>query len=474
MKNKQENSGVDFVTPIFGLFWDLLSMFWEVVLLASKKLINKFMNKDLPLTQIDRKKLACKKTTDTKEALGIDTNTKKDFYLKDINYKYHSFIVGASGFGKTNLLTILQEYSLREGKPIIFFDPKGDSDALLSFKSLCESYNRKCYIFSEHYQDSIVMNPLLEGTINQVTDRIMTAFDWSEQFYKDAARRSLTHVLNLLKAQNISFSLKSIYEELVKIETKDNIGIITKIEAILTSDFGKYLNGGTHDLTISKIRQEKACLYIGLSTQGYGETAKAVGKLFLGEFMYNSYKSLINLKDPKEGLNNPVSVYFDEFGALVVPDFIELQNKCRGAGIEITVAVQTAADIDRVDPALTRQIIENAANHFILKQRLSDAAALFSESIGTIIAKKQTYRIEDGNIQNMGSEREVHELVVHPDVIKNLNIGQCVLLRQGPTRVNLINIRSQKVDRPIEVIKAVVSKPIISNPIEAERSDYEY
>lgn len=229
-------------------------------------------------------------------------------------------------------------------------------------------------------------------------------------------------------------------------ESKENIGLIAKIEAILESDFGKILNSDNEGLTLSKVREERACLYIGLSTQGYGETAMAVGKLFLGELLFNSYKTLSNEIDPKAGLKNPISVYFDEFGSLVTPEFIELQNKCRGAGIELTLAVQTASDIDRINSDLTKQIIENSGNLFVLKQRMADSAKFFAESIGTVISKKQTFRIENGEQMESGSEREVHELIVHSDIIKNLNIGQCVLLRQGPTRLNLLNIRNRSMD----------------------------
>ena len=68
----------------------------------------------------------------------IDTKDKKPMLLKEIDFRRHSFIVGASGFGKTNLISILQENSLRHDKPIIFFDPKGDTEALNTFKGICE------------------------------------------------------------------------------------------------------------------------------------------------------------------------------------------------------------------------------------------------------------------------------------------------------------------------------------------------
>src|SRR5690606_16999202 len=219
-------------------------------------------------------------------------------------------------------------------------------------QNICKQYKKPCYIFSEHYKDSISLNPVLEGTINQVVDRIMRSFEWTEPYYRDASRRSLTKALQKLEKDKETFTLKKIFDELVRLENKDNIGLISKLEAILVSDFGRILNSdGPNALTLSKVREEGACLYIGLSTQGYGETATAVGKLFVGGLLYTSYKTLS--REESKGLENPISIYFDEFGSLVTPEFIELQNKCRGAGMELTLAVQTASDIDRVNPDLT-------------------------------------------------------------------------------------------------------------------------
>jgi len=446
MNNKKQPPQLDIFSPIYEIFHELCLLLAEIGKELIKWVLKKTFSKNLILDKIDRKALNVKKTTDLEDSLGIDTKNRKDFLLDEIDFRRHSFIVGASGFGKTNLMSILQEHTLRKNKPIIFFDPKGDMEALNTFKEICERYKKPCYIFSEHYHDSISLNPVLEGTVNQVTDRIMRAFEWSEPYYRDASRRSLTKSLKTLEASDQAFTLQAIFEELEKMESKENIGLIAKIEAILESDFGKILNSDNEGLTLSKVREERACLYIGLSTQGYGETAMAVGKLFLGELLFNSYKTLSNEIDPKAGLKNPISVYFDEFGSLVTPEFIELQNKCRGAGIELTLAVQTASDIDRINSDLTKQIIENSGNLFVLKQRMAESAKFFAESIGTVISKKQTFRIENGEQMESGSEREVHELIVHSDIIKNLNIGQCVLLRQGPTRLNLLNIRNRSMD----------------------------
>lgn len=445
-KNKQQN---DIITLIQELVVGLVK-----VGIAIAKVIYGFIEKSLSdevkLEKLSLDLLSVKGTTDNQEAIGVDIKTQNDLLLSEIDFKRHSFIVGASGFGKTNLLSILQEHSLKENKPIIFFDPKGDIEALTTFKEIAQKYNRPCYIFSEHYKDSISLNPIIDGTINQVVDRIMCSFEWTEPFYRDASRRSLVKALKKLEERDEPFTLKAVLDELIQMETPENVGLIAKIESIIVSDFGKILNAKADGLTLAKIRESNACLYIGLSTQGYGETAMAVGKLFLGELLYNSYKSLITQKEAGQGLNNPISVHFDEFGSLVTVQFIELLNKCRGAGIEITVAVQTASDIDRINPDLTKQIIENSANLFVLKQRLDDSASLFSSAIGTVVSKKETFMVEDGEQKAKGSIREVNELIVHPDMIKNLRIGQCVFLRQGPARVNLINIRNREVNEKKE------------------------
>lgn len=445
-KNKQRNSDhLDIVTPLAEAIQALMFILAEALVELIKFLYKYYKAKSLPVRKIEQKELKVIKTTNESHHLGYSINRRKALDLENLNFSKHSLIVGAAGFGKTNLISILQEQSLRDGKPIVFFDPKGDLEALLTFKAICEKYNRKCYIFSEHYADSIKLNPLKLGSTNQITDRIISAFDWSEPYYKDLCQHVLFEIIDDLKKSNIEISLSSIidlYKE--KYKTDKTIGLLTKLQNINSTDFGKILVQDNETKTLTDIRTEKACLYIGLSTQGYGETAMAIGKIFLGELLYNSYHQLTISPNSHHSIKNSITVFFDEFGSLVTPRFIELQNKCRGAGIQLVLAIQSPSDIDRIHPKLTEQIIENVSNIFIFKQRVEYGASLLANSIGTISSTKQTYKIERGSRQDTGSEREVNELLCHPDVIKNLKVGQCVLLRHNPTTLDLINIRKRE------------------------------
>lgn len=466
MKNNKEQAGLDLLTPFIELITLLVSslaiLVKELIVIWIKRL-GFFKNN---IEKQDFNLLKVKKKTFDPESIGIELSSKRALKLSEIDYRLHSFVVGGSGFGKTNLISILQEYSLVKNKPIIFIDPKGDTESLQTFIQICKLNNRSYKIFSEHHRESIKLNPILDGSVTHITDRIMDSFEWSESFYKDCARSSLTRALDKLKKLDTEINFTNLLAELRNKEDKNIIGLINKIEAICISDFGAVINGGKVDYTLNRIREEKLCLYIGLSVLGYPEIAKAIGKLFLNELKHQAYETLKSL-DLKKGLNNPISVYFDEFGSIAVVNFIDLLNKCRKAGIEITTAVQTIADIDSVNPTLATQILENSCNFFIFKQRLDISASLFSEAIGTTTTKKYTRVVENNREVDSGSVREANELIVHPDIIKNLNIGQCVLLQQGPTRVRIINVR----ERIINEVEGGEKEFVVVNEVKKEKKE---
>lgn len=446
-KNKGNAPGLDLVTPFVEIAHELGTEFVKALFELSKFLYKKWNKNHFEVSKIEEKHLYKNKKTLNPSALGYSTNSKRELALSDIDFSKHTFIVGAAGFGKTNLISLLQEHSLQSEKPIIFIDPKGDLEALETFRTLCNQYKRTCYVFSEHHKDSIKLNPLREGSINQVTDRIISAFDWTEPFYKNVSTDALSKALRKIQEAKKLFSLSNIIEVLEEsFNNKETLGLRVMLSQINDSDFGRILEEGEKTKTFMNIRDEKACLYIGLSTQGYGETAYTLGKLFLGELLYASYFKLIKESDSHKSMKDSISVFFDEFGALVTPRFIELQNKCRGAGIQLFMAVQSASDIDKIDPNLTLQILENASNLFILKQRMEYGATLFANSIGTKLTKKYTKQTDQGEANGMGTVREANELLVHPDIIKNLRVGQCVLLRHNPTKLDLINLRSRKIE----------------------------
>ena len=356
--------------------------------------------------------------------------------------------MGASGFGKTNLLGLIQEHYLLTKRSYFFFDPKADIEAKNYFKDLCLTHGKE-FLILDNSAESITINPVGEGTVNQITDKIMKAMEWSEVFYKDQCQFYLTKALIELEKADITPNLKNIYDTLKMSFNKPEItSLLTKLENILTSDFKNALipSRGRREFKISEIREEGLNLYLGLSTLGYGDTSKMVGKLLLGDLLFHAFKTMEDEVTLSQFKEKPLGVMFDEFGSLATPNYIDLLNKCRGAAIELTMATQTLSDFAHLGSAFKNQVLENTSNLFILKQRTEESATYLSKTIGTVKSEKFTNMTEDGETLDKGSVREVYEFLCHADIIKNLGVGKCVFLSHDPLTLKLIQLRKIEIE----------------------------
>lgn len=428
-----------------------IELFGKGVTLIFDKYI--FINKVPDLEKVERDHLLKSKGTNDFDSIGYSITAKRDIKSLDVNKSKHSVVVGASGSGKSVLLDTLMFDDMRNGKPVVYLDPKGDNESLERFIELCRMNNREYLIFSEYYDkdNKLKLNPVVEGSVNHIADRVFKSFTWSEEYYANKSQQALKISIKELKENKVPVTLKSIYEKIielteVKIKAKTVLnrteieGLITKLDNIVTSDFG-YALEGEDAYSFNQLREEGKCVYIGLSVLGYAETARAIGKLILGDINYSVYNTYRNISHNSKHSLKPLGLYIDELSAVITDEFIEILNKCRGAKIEITTAFQTSSDINKISPDLCQQVFENSLNWFVMKQRMQEAAEDISNSIGTMESTKKTVRIEDGQELDLGSQRKVEELIVHPNIIKNLNVGQCILLRQQPTRIDLVNVK---------------------------------
>ena len=446
MSRNKRNDNIDF----FPALCELMIILIEKLIQGSVWLINWLIRRYVfgevrtSLKKVERRHLVAKKTTLNPQSIGYSVTRKRDLPADELNRGLHTLICGASGFGKSVLMETLMDADMAGGRPVIFIDPKGDADSMHRFINLCRRHGRTFSVFSENYrgEGKIHLNPVKEGTPGQIADRIHHSFNWSEEHYETLCYRALR---NAAKTVEGVASYAALWEQLINLsepgnpqrlfERGDAEGIITRLSNIVESDFGSLL--GKDGLSMKEIWRSGRCIYIGLPVLGYPNIARSLGKSLLGDLAHAAY----NAYGDSDPIESPVGVYIDELSAVITHEFIELLNKCRGVGMELTFAFQSPADIDEVSPRLCRRVMENAANWFILKQRVMTSAMTFSESIGTIPGKKETFRVRDGERMAVGSVREVRELIAHSDIIKNLNTGQALLLQHAPTRVDLLNIR---------------------------------
>ena len=183
----------------------------------------------------------------------------------------------------------------------------------------------------------------------------------------------------------------------------------------------------------------------------------AVNKLFFGNLFYHSKEAfngvIPGLENP---LESPIAVFFDELSSTVNDSFIDLQNKCRASGIQLTYATQCPSDLDRVSPEFTRQVFENTHNFFIFNQLVPAHTEFFANLAGTTTTLKKTYAMEDDKRSSFGTEREVEEFIAHANIFRGLKVGQCIFIQRMPKRVDLINVRPR-----LEFKKCI--EPLINN-----------
>lgn len=459
MSNANKNNyGVEniFVPMIEGI----TELFTKGVEIGTKSLAEYIQNgfkkteKENVYQKLNIRMLADKKQVHDEKFLGWAINYERPFSLDKLDTTKHVFLVGASGWGKTNLLNILMDNALKKDQAIICVDAKGTLEALNDFKKLCKFHNRDYAIFSEFDVEAQSFNPIADMTNTQRVEMIMRSFDWGAnpvRFYLDQASVALQTALETLTKDDpkADIDLHDLYRELkAKHNNENTSGLINQFDRLLKSDFGKCfksgLKEGTRSMTLKEAHRTKKCIYIGCSTQGYAQIARTIGKMFVSEAMNLSYTIGRESSDSHKNMKNSIALFIDEAGSVLFPDFIDLVNKCRASGINIFLAIQSYSDMEMVGGGETfmKQLFESFSTWFIQRQTNPENAEKLAAAFGTYLSQKITTATEQGGDAGRGTIREGYEYYCHPDILKSINVGQTVYLSHSPKEITIINVRN--------------------------------
>lgn len=148
----------------------------------------------------------------SKEVFVGYTDYKERVALESRELNYHMLATGGTGTGKTTLIASLMESALQQDKPIIFVDGKGERKSMLEFKSLCEAYGKRVYLFSE--MDHLTYNPIKNGTPTEIRDKLMSLFSYSTEgdgaYYTDIASRFLQLAVKLIDEARVPRDIQTI------------------------------------------------------------------------------------------------------------------------------------------------------------------------------------------------------------------------------------------------------------------------
>jgi type IV secretory pathway TraG/TraD family ATPase VirD4 len=393
-------------------------------------------------------------------------------YLTDSELNHHVHVVGASGFGKTVLLTKIMKDRIKRGHGCLWLDLKGDREAINDMIAFAEKLGRNddVQIFSISHPDITgSYNLISEGNATEIRDKIVGSFTWTEEYYRWQAMSYLLKVLSALvylrETQNKKFDLQSVYEATtssdylesllkqipqteVKIklliedcyqylnrkETVGNLGgLRAQLESLLLADFGKYLSETKDGINFFNAVNSQKLVFIFLDSRRYGESAKAIAKMLVKDLIATSAR--IDAEVPKSERKLFVS-FIDEFADIADESFTAFPDRARSSRMPLLLSHQDLADLKRISEEFYSRMTANMSTLYAFLQSVPESADAIASRAGTKTVWKETNRaqrfwfftVKTGD----KSLREVEEFNVHPNVIKSLRVGECVVVKKYP------------------------------------------
>jgi type IV secretory pathway TraG/TraD family ATPase VirD4 len=415
--------------------------------------------------------------------LGHDVKTEEVITLPQKKRSAHVLVIGATGTGKTNLMTNLILHAIRHRQPCVVIDPKGESSSLELIRKygnhLSEDFESRLQVFSmSSPATSANYNPLKHGNANQLKDRMMEAFVWSEPYYQNVSASFLTAFtacteflgipLNLERVSKILLAkeeraaiLKKLQEKFdsgnqralelfhlispffSKAKEEELSGLGAQISILNNPTFGHLLSFEKigNEIDLRQIRKTGGIAYFQLDTLGNGDSARRLGRMIIEDL--KSMSSEVYKSEPNENDRIFFPIFIDEFGSFASREFIEFLKQSRGAKFGIHAFCQGLEDMDAVSPEFRRQVISNTMTKIGLRMDDHETVEAFCATAGTFDTLKQSYQVSGELIANrtgMGNMREAKQMQIEHDVLKQLKIGQAVLIEKSPSRVRGLQI----------------------------------
>ncbi len=313
---------------------------------------------------------------------------------------------------------------------------------------MAASHNRKLQVFSiSEPESSWNYNPLSYGGPTELKDRLMELSEWREPYYQYMAERYLQMAFTLFEKTYETFDLSSFIYGLAPerlellacrlkapasalnylsgIDKKGISGLIDRLTLIVESQIGHlFCNEPGKTISLVDSVSSKNIVLFSLDSLSYPLYAMLLGRLVI-----NDLKAVASRRTKDDPL---VLTIYDEFNVFARRNVVDLINKTRSKGFAALISAQSLADLDVCDSALKKQIVQNCNTLIIQRQNASDDAEELARNIGTEETWMMTHQVDSNGGTGSGSLRFVKELMIHPDKIKRLQVGQAVIARKIP------------------------------------------
>lgn len=421
---------------------------------------------------------------------GVNNDGEKNIYIPLSELTGHLMIAGTTRAGKTRLMEILCAQAIRRQDAVIVIDPKGDFDLLnRCYEESIKSSRKDDFIFFAlpYPGISVTYNPL-ENFVAEtdIADRVVSLLPSHGE--SEAFRQFSWRVINSVTIALLSCGRKPTLddlkyfsflnmEELIRL-CKNNPGAenllalhrhpkehFAKITASLSPLLEKLTSGEKKDLlsTIpaklnwSKALNGRKIIYFFLGSLIGEDTANAVGRMALSDLT-----SFIGSRYAYSKQRNPISLFIDESHNVIYDGIINIVNKAGGAGLRLTFAMQSIADLEAnlSNPAIAQQILDNINTRIFFRATDFNTAKNFSDKTGKTIVRSISEMaminpLNDGLINFNASyrrgvmDKEVN--LIEPSWINALPKGQAFMYLQGkPYKLRLPLLPDVKKDYLLE------------------------
>jgi hypothetical protein len=394
-------------------------------------------------------------TSRAKELLDID--------MLNANRNTHVYIFGASGSGKSMLQVQLVMQDIKAGRNVVFIDPKASAE-LFSYivQAATESGRTEDLMYCSpiYPEHSIQMNPFSHySKPEELVNHCIAGVPHSKEPFFYALARSLSSFIVfalILKKESegdtsaLSFSEIGefmLYDKVVELRDEmrdladdgirgakriaalgDNLlgsegneeyfakvtsSLRVAIDEMTIGSIGEVIGNVKRNDFVERVQSGKGTiLYVQTGTMMFGGAANTMAKIVTSSIQTMSGRyDASGLKMPR-----PLCYYGDEYSNIVYQGAEDLWSKSRSAGVWITAASQSRADLQVVlDHYGATKLLDNASTFIVMKQNDLESSAYFAELAAT--KKRQSSMTSlNGSITN----REVEVNVLIPDAIRSL------------------------------------------------------
>lgn len=395
--------------------------------------------------------------------LGEDVKTKNLVHLKAPFRTMHTQLIGTTNAGKT--ASVILPWAARDielGRGLILIDGKADQGFLDKlYAHAVHAGRQKDFVVFTLANPSLssTFNPFCQGTPEQITERVFSAFEFSDEYYKGIQFSAMRTVIALLmrrgqppmpgvvremlrdkkkllgwleglKDENLTRDVLAITKDDDEKFAKNYSGLVTALGHFSQGETAALFNTKHPEITLADILRNRKICYFQLPTMQFPYLGQATGKLLL-----QSLQSAISeLQGSGSGkLDSLFSVYLDDFNDYIYPGFVSLLNKSRSANVGVVFAHQSLGDLEKVSPDFKQIVLTNTNIKIVMRSNDPDSAEHFAKTIGTVSSEKTTERRRSALLgqENTGDQsiREVEEYVFHPNVFKSeLGLGEGVVI----------------------------------------------